>query len=76
MRGDLPLLLFHVRHVRGLRMNNVHVTTRQKNELPAFLLDDVFDSDFNGIKVENDSPFPAFSVNSGCKGIRLDGRYK
>lgn len=41
MFGTIPAYGFFIRHVKGLTMDNVKITYMNKEERPAFLLDDV-----------------------------------
>lgn len=41
MFGDLPAHGFYCRHVRGLTLDNVHVSTAAEDRRPAFVYDDV-----------------------------------
>lgn len=50
MFGDLPATGFFVRHVRGLRMSNVEVTTIAPDPRPAFRLEDVAQADFMAVR--------------------------
>ena len=72
MFGTLPAYGFFIRHVRGLNMKNINLSIEQEDGRPGFLLDDVSDSKFNDITVNNKTNTPAFSINKNCSGIQLD----
>lgn len=48
MFGNLPAWGFYIKHVKGLSLNNVHLSLREDNFRPAFVFDDAKD-----IKLEN-----------------------
>lgn len=72
MFGTLPAYGFYIRHARGIRMKDINISIVQKDGRPAFLLDDVHDSEFDDTTVKNITPSPAFSVKNNCSGIRID----
>ncbi len=51
MFGDLPATGFFARHVRGLSMRGVAVTTAAPDPRPAIRLDDVVDADFASMRL-------------------------
>jgi polygalacturonase len=51
MFGATPSHGFYLRHVKGLEMTNVEVIAAKDDVRPAFVLDDVKNSDFSRIKV-------------------------
>jgi polygalacturonase len=69
MFGVLPAHGFYIRHVKNIKMTNIRIAIRQKDARSAFVLDDVHDSVFHGITMENVSPTPPFSVKSNCTGV-------
>ena len=50
MYGTLPGWGFFIRHVKGIEVNDVAIHYIQKDERPAFYLNDVQDADFNHVK--------------------------
>jgi len=71
MFGVLPSYGFFIRHVKDIEMTNVRVTIKQQDDRPAFILDDVHNSEFHGIKTESITPTETFSINENCKGIQI-----
>ncbi|CAG5000240.1 hypothetical protein DYBT9275_02422 [Dyadobacter sp. CECT 9275] len=72
MYGALPSYAFYLRHAKNIRMNNIKITQQQADGRPAFILDDVHDSDFNGISATNSMHSPVFSLKQNCTGILLN----
>jgi polygalacturonase len=50
--GKLPAYGFFVRHVRGLRLDDVEVSHLEPDARPAFVLEDVHDVDFHHVTAE------------------------
>ncbi len=50
MYGTLPVWGFFIRHVQDIEVNNVAIHYMQKDERPAFYLNDVQQADFNHVK--------------------------
>jgi polygalacturonase len=50
--GALPAYGFFLRHVRGLRLNDVEVQYLKPDARPAFVLEDVHDADFHHVTAE------------------------
>jgi hypothetical protein len=50
MYGTLPSWGFFIRHVKDIEVNNVAIYYIQKDERPAFYLNDVQQADFNHVK--------------------------
>ena len=71
MFGVLPAYGFYVRHVKDIQMTNVRVTIRQKDERPAFVLDDVHNSVFHDIETKSLAGTHRFTVKENCTGIDL-----
>lgn len=69
MFGVLPAYGFYIRHVKDIQMTNVRVTIRQKDERPAFVLDDVHDSVFHEIHTESITDTPRFVFKNNCTNI-------
>lgn len=60
MFGLLPAYGFYVRHVRGLAMNGVDISVENDDERPAFVLDDVKDAEFAGMRARKIGHVPTF----------------
>jgi hypothetical protein len=89
MFGRLPAYGIYGHHVRGLNLNNVHLTTEASDERPAILADDVAALTLNGVETgsRSDAVAPAIWLRNvsgafvqGCqispaKGVplRLEG---
>jgi polygalacturonase len=65
MFGGTPSHGFYFRHVKGLEVSNVEIVALKEDARPAFVLDDVKDSDFSRIKV----PPNAAAGTFGLKGV-------
>ena len=72
MYGTLPSYGFYLRHVKGIQMKNITINQKQADGRPAFMLDDVHESDFEEISATNSRSSPVFSVKQNCSGILLD----
>ncbi len=51
--GVLPSYGFFIRHVKGIKMNNVEVSYMGKETRPAFFLDDVKGAEFRNVKAQS-----------------------
>ncbi|GAB3276993.1 glycoside hydrolase family 28 protein [Larkinella harenae] len=71
MYGTLPAYGFYLRHVKGIHLNNISVSILQADGRPAFLLDDVHDSEFDEIAVESRTPTAVFAMQQNCSGVSL-----
>jgi len=71
MFGVLPSHGFYLRHIRGIKMSNINIITRQEDELPVFMLEDVHDAGFTAIRGENKLLTPLISLQPDCSNIRL-----
>jgi hypothetical protein len=60
MFGGTPSHGFYIRHVKGLEVSNVEILTEKEDARPAFMLDDVQDCDFSGIKAPANSAAGTF----------------
>jgi polygalacturonase len=76
MFGDIPAYGFFIRHVKGIKLNNIDVSYDQEELRPAFVLNDVSGADFFLVTAElskdastfvlqNVSDFRAYQ----CKGV-------
>ncbi len=54
MFGKLPAYGFYVRHVKGLTLNNIHLSYINKDKRPPFVLDDVHDSQLRFIRATHE----------------------
>ena len=70
MFGGTPSHGFYIRHVKGLEMDNVEVIAAKEDARPAFVLDDVKDCDFSGIKAPVNTAAGTF-VLKGVEGFTL-----
>jgi len=52
MFGDLPSYGFFVRHVNGIRLENIRLSTLEPDERPAFVFDNVSDVDITNCVLE------------------------
>ncbi len=53
--GVLPSYGMYLRHIKGLKMNNVTMKLRNTDDRPAIVMDDVLDSSFNDFSIQSDS---------------------
>lgn len=53
MFNDLPAYGFYVRHARNIRFSDIQMVTKNEDMRPALYLDDVYDSEFDGLKVSS-----------------------
>jgi polygalacturonase len=58
--GVLPAYGFYIRHATGVRMDGVEVGFMTPDTRPAFVLDDVRDADFHGVRAQIAPRAPAF----------------
>jgi polygalacturonase len=66
MFGILPAWGFFIRHARGIELNGIDLSTMQEDGRPAFVLDDVKNSDFQNIKAKKTAgvePFVQMNVH-------------
>lgn len=60
MFGDMPAYGFYIRHVDGIEMNNVEVGYMTEDQRPAFVLNDVKNTDFYRVKAQHETDVPTF----------------
>jgi polygalacturonase len=60
MFGELPAYGFFIRHVKGLRMNNVEVSYEREDARPPFVLNDVKRGEFFSLRAQHGSNVPTF----------------
>jgi polygalacturonase len=53
---------FYLRHIRGLEISGVRIKAASEDRRPAFVLRDVADADFFGIKTSRSSGVPSFEM--------------
>jgi hypothetical protein len=62
--GRMPSHGFYVRHVTGIRFDDVEVVAAKADLRPAFVLDDVRDADFFRIRVPREADTPVFALHN------------
>lgn len=62
MFGELPAYGFFIRHVKGLRMNDVGVSCLNDDARPAFVLNDVKGAEFYFIRAQHGANVPTFTL--------------
>jgi hypothetical protein len=60
----MPAYGMYFRYVKGLRVNNVSLRCLNKDERPAFVLDDVHDANFSDIDAQSGEDAPRFIVKN------------
>jgi polygalacturonase len=63
MFGPMPAQGFFLRHVRNLSMSHIEVVPLAPDARPSFVLDDVADSDFFGVKCSQTAGVPIFALH-------------
>lgn len=58
--GVLPAYGFYIRHATGIQMDGVEVGFMSPDTRPAFVLDDVRDADFHGLRAQKSPDVPTF----------------
>lgn len=69
MMGILPAYGFFVRHVNGLRMQNIEITSRVADPRAMICADDVHDSKLLRISTKNSSASPVFRIRPTCTNV-------
>lgn len=64
MFGVTPAQGFYFRHVRGIDMSHIEITSLQPDQRPGFVLDDVQGADFLRIKTQRGQDVPMFSLHN------------
>ncbi len=67
--GKMPAYGFFIRNVDDVQIDNVRFTTIQKDERPAFILDEVHDAVFRNIETKSATGTPLVTVRENCTGI-------
>jgi hypothetical protein len=73
--GILPAYGIYARHVRGLRVTNVSLKYKVKDERPAVVLDDVAESRFSALAAMTASGIPAVVEVTNTKKREPDQEY-
>jgi polygalacturonase len=64
MFGHMPAYGFFIRHVKGLEMRDIDLSYEKPDYRPAFVLDDVVNSEFLHIKALREADVPTFDLRS------------
>lgn len=70
MFGTMPASGFYIRHVKGIDISNVEVTTAAEDFRPAFVLDQVEGADFVHVKAKRAPGTPGISL-SGVRNVNV-----
>jgi hypothetical protein len=70
MFGEMPSYGFYIRHVKGLEINDVEVSTMTEDLRPAFLLDFVKDVEVRNLRAQHAEGVPTF-VLKNVEGFEL-----
>ena len=62
--GVLPAYGFYIRHAAGIRMDGVEVGFMSPDTRPAFVLEDVRDADFHGVRAQKAPNVPTFVLRN------------
>jgi len=62
MFGPTPAHGFFVRHARGIEMDGVKIIAANRDERPAFVLQDVEDAEFSRLRVPSPVGLPVFAL--------------
>jgi polygalacturonase len=62
MFGHIPAYGFFVRHVKGLEMRDIDLSYEKPDYRPAFVLDDVANSEFLHVKAQREADVPTFDL--------------
>jgi hypothetical protein len=71
MFGVLPAYGFYIRHARNIRIRDVRLSIKQRDERPAFVLDDVRDARLETVQAETVNRAPLISISGNCSNIQL-----
>jgi hypothetical protein len=64
MFGELPAYGFFIRHVKGLRMNDVQVSYLKEDARPAFWINQVKDAEFYRLRSQHGPNIPTFVLRN------------
>jgi polygalacturonase len=64
MFGELPVWGLYVRHVNGLKMKNITLSTKENDYRPAMAFNDVDSLDIDGLTLLNDSVLPIVLIKN------------
>lgn len=62
MFGVLPAYGFFIRHARGIQLHDVTVGFMKEDRRPAFVLEDVKDAEFRGVRADKAEGIPTFML--------------
>lgn len=74
MFGTTPAHAFYIRHARRVEVRDFKVVTREKEERPCFILEDVEDIEFSNIKFPERQQVPKFVLNGVKDFAVVDSR--
>jgi len=69
--GVLPSYGMYIRHVKGLKMENVTMELRNHDNRPAIVMNDVQDSDFENVQYDIFSDLESGIIEKNTKNIQL-----
>ena len=71
----MPSYGFFIRHVKGIQLNNITMTTEKPDARPPFVLDGVRDAEFNRVRAARSEGVPNFLLRDVEKfsATRVDG---
>ncbi|MFY0626961.1 MAG: right-handed parallel beta-helix repeat-containing protein [Reichenbachiella sp.] len=70
--GVLPSYGMYLRHVKGLKLNNVNLTLRDQDDRQAIVMDDVHDSDFRNLTFDINKDAESALVIKDSKNLVFD----
>jgi polygalacturonase len=75
MFGDMPSYGFYIRHVKGIQLNNITMTTEKPDARPPIVIDQVRDAEFNRVRAAKGNGVPNFLLRDVEKfsATRVDG---
>jgi polygalacturonase len=74
MFGLVPAYGFYVRHVAGIKMDDVDVSFTEDERRPAFVLDDVRDAEFHRVSARKSATAPTFVLRDVAEFRTLHSR--
>lgn len=69
--GVLPSYGMYIRHVKGLKMENITMELRNHDNRPAIVMNDVQDSDFENVQYDIFSDLESGIIEKNTKNIQL-----
>ena len=70
--GELPSYAMFVRHAKDIIFDNIKITYKEKEERPAFVLDDAINVEFNNIRVMKPASDSPLFVEENTRNIIKD----